>query len=186
MKFKWLVMFLCLCGCSTPTAFRGKDTVVEAPAIIDWNYVTFPMGGSAKWWYQEAKKRFVRPVVFVCHGGYINNVWYAFPAPPRQAVPVEDVAWMLASLYPDQDIVMVVCNEEGEPNEGLHQLHVKRVWYSPHGVVWMSPKGHCWLFDRFKVMPGVDSIWDFVSYDGCDAPNPRPFLGQPTTQASNR
>ncbi len=106
-------------------------------------------------WEMEAAKRFPAPVVFVAHG-YLSTdgVWMARPDSYPQDLPVESLAFLLHDLYPDRDIVLIVCNVAGVvPKLPPH------VWYARNRV-WAVPNG--WnQSDERQGKRGVGSIWEF-------------------------
>jgi hypothetical protein len=201
-KLLYLTVAISVLGCTdsqTPPKLispTNKSLSVDFnfPSVISWNAELD--GDSQKLWLTEARKRFVNPVLFACHGGYeINEIkvgdetvtdiqWWCYPDAPRKPMSVQAAADTLANLYPDRDIVFTVCNPQGS------EIKTKRVWYAKQKV-WIVPDDFQPSFEWMRHetdrdFDGVGSIWEFVSYDGhIEQPiaktNP---IKQPTTKSS--
>ena len=166
----------------------------DLPEVIQWSVVN-GVKNAPVYWIVEANKRFRNPVIFVCHGGYeyvtknygdytVSELeWWVYPDPPREPMSAQEAANTLANLYPDKDIVFVVCNILG------HNLTTKRVFYGKKDV-WVVPDNNIENGAREKKRgyDGVGSIWEFVSYDGrLGIPNVTPLVlptSRPTTLPS--
>lgn len=147
-------------GCSSlPLVRIQKDA--SFPQIINWN-PSSPEPNGAEAWLRLAQKRWVNPIIFLCHGGDgPDGEWYVFPDKPRTKMPAEDVAQALHNIYPEHDIIFICCNE------GQHNLYTPNVWYA-RSYVWSTPDPDVWhkLFPKYNEHTMVGSIWDFVTYDG--------------------
>jgi hypothetical protein len=134
------------------------ENLVHMPKIIKWSdWET----GADVYWLREARKRFKDPVVVLVHGGYDSDKrnWCAVPDAPRQKITMSAVAWVLHNLYPDQDIVLVACNEFG------YDLNVPRVWYAKT-LVWQTPDADVQPNRPHEVevnKGNVGTIWEFVT-----------------------
>ena len=133
-----------LAGCTAHIPRRE----VEADTLA-WNK-NIASGRAA--WLEEARKRFPDPFVFVCHGDSSGKDWRAAPDRRYLNTDVETIGWLLHSLMPDRDVVLVCCNEMG-----LKPRLPRRVWYSDCGSVWSEPGPD----DRWYGW-GIGSIFEFV------------------------
>jgi hypothetical protein len=116
----------------------------------DWN--------ASREWQAEAQKRFHDPLVVSLHGRTEGGEWCCFPQNSPGRITVEAFARNLHALYPDRDIVLVICNEDGKA------IHIPHVWYATHNV-WMRPTAslYPWEQDERKSSPTVGDIWHFVN-----------------------
>lgn len=168
------------CAVNQPTdtlytpAYTGVKGLDSLPTLISW--CKDLTGPSQELWLQSARKRFVNPVIFSCHGGYEYKYkmvdgerieyreWYLYPDEPREKMPADSAAKTLANLYPDRDVVFMACNEYG------HTLTVRRVFYARQKV-WIVPDEYQSPFkflqhETLRDWDSVGSIWEFVAYDG--------------------
>jgi hypothetical protein len=174
MKKYLFSLLILISGCITDrSTIKSSEHINEFPDIISWANDPPFYEESGKWWMQEAKKRFNSPIIFICHGTtveYSDNkfnykTWYLVPNhSTRTPIPTQTVATTLANMYPERDIVMVVCNKEG------NCLKTKRIWYLPKGLVLAQPKIADLTYNLRKHIledGTIESgdIWDFVSYD---------------------
>jgi hypothetical protein len=157
MRFVMLFIMCLIAGC-TNLPFVNVQPNVSMPQIIDWNSQPEPNGAAC--WLEVCKTRWTNPVIFRCHGGTNGQgVWTCYPDAPRVPLPVEEVAWMLRNLYPRRDIILLVCNENG------NKISVPNVWYG-RTFVWSTDTTHDpWhvLIPRYHDKPVVGDIWEFVT-----------------------
>jgi len=109
-------------------------------------------------WQAEARKRFAAPVVVAVHGHVVDGEWYCFPRRGHDPMPVEMLARTMHALYPENDVVLICCNEEG------HEIHVPHVWYA-RSKVWIRPTGAVTPTERYAraTSKNVGDIWKFVN-----------------------
>lgn len=149
-----------------PTQFTGKPTTQpipfeSLPGVIQWSAWEREAGAR---WYKEAKKRFKDPIIFMCHGSYtpwfytdnrgepyVKSTWVVIPDEPRSIMPVEWVAKFLRNLYPNNDIVLIVCNHNG------HKIQVPGVWYAVHKV-WQTPDGYYYNSNNPKTVGSINEF----------------------------
>jgi hypothetical protein len=98
-------------------------------------------------WLAEARRKVDNPLLFMCHGMSVpvdgKLVWYVNPDKPRKPQPVQEVARTLSNLYPDRNIILVVCNPAHE------RISIARVWY-PERDVWIVPDEYCDFLDLIE------------------------------------
>jgi hypothetical protein len=135
------VALLVLVGCA---AAPPPDTIA----------LNHDLATGACFWHLEAAQHLHNPVVVACHGGDIDGQWTCHPdgAPP---MPVLSMVATLRRIYPEpRDIVLIVCNEDGDT------LHAAHVYYAKHKV-WSMPR--YFRFDCDNESDGVGDIRDFVT-----------------------
>lgn len=196
-----LLVLTTLVGCTiSPPVKNDPLTNADNPNklgnIISWND---DLNHTAYLWLDKARDRFVDPVVFTVHGGYefidtqvgdrtITTVeWWVFPDAPRKKMSAQTAADTVANLYPDRDILFVVCNENG------YELRTPRVFYAKQDIWTVPDKAFPLMFrEQTRDFGSTGNIWEFVAYDGHDAiekhiVDDRPTYvptTQPTTQPS--
>lgn len=183
-----VVLFLAtLSGCHAIPTINGRIPTVAYPTTssVDShlpNFICWSENSvsphARELWLIEARKRFVNPVVFSCHGGYefvekqigdetvTTLEWWVYPDAPRKPMSAQACADMLADMYPDRDIVFLPCNHNG------FELHTKRVFYARQAT-WIIPDDYqSWVplfqHETQRDFDTVGSIWEFVAYDGHD------------------
>ena len=105
------------------------------PSLIQWSHLKENAGSLL--WYIEAKKKLKDPIIFVCHGNDdILGNWTLFPDPPRKPQPVREVARTLRNIYPNNPIVLIVCNPNG------HSIFVEGVYYAKKNI-YVTPDRYC-------------------------------------------
>ncbi len=140
------LLLILLAGCTTQRFAEVPPTPQVSLICLDRNQVE-----NVRRWESEACKRLTNPVVVFCHGAGAF-VWTMYPdnGPP---IPVEAAAWLLHSIYPGRDILLITCNASGK------SLDVPRVWYADT-IVWCKP-GARWRWSEGKMQYGAGQIWDF-------------------------
>ena len=162
----FIILIAILIGCVKPDPeiikLRTDPSLTVMPSIIQWNDFGKNNDG-IKLWYKEATKTFNKPIIFACHGGYRTidgkDIWYLYPDPPRKPQPVEDLAYSLCNLYPDHQIILIVCNEKAIP------INIARVWYSQRRV-WVTPTNYVnWflIYCRMNSKAAIGSIEEMTS-----------------------
>jgi hypothetical protein len=135
MRHALIILCLLLVGCA-----KAPKQDVPPAVMLNWSGETIPDGWIHAW-YVEARKRFDNPVIVACHGntvgvvgkdGKVDKVWMASADPPRKALPIQQIAEVMANIYPDRDVVYICCNEGG------HKITVPRAWVAP-AIVWAMP-----------------------------------------------
>lgn len=139
------LIFALLVGC---VALPPQIPPPAGPIVLSAN-----TGNTARLWQREAARRFVNPVVVICHGAELNGSWYAFPDAPMRPMPVEAMAQTVHAIYPGRPVVLICCNARG------CTLHVKGVWYAKD-IVWCIPDDD--VSGRRCRTGGVGAIAQFV------------------------
>ena len=134
----------------------------ELPDIIQWS--AFPYSPRAgEQWLEEARTRFANPVIFICHGqsewgvdqwGETTKTWWVYPDKPRRKQSANEVVRTLKNMYPNRDVVMVVCNPHG------HKPVMAGVWIALHDV-WVVPDFYTMMapgLSHREIYPGVDAV----------------------------
>jgi hypothetical protein len=137
-----------------PQEGRCPTTLPEADKLV-WSE---DIDHSCNGWVREAQTRFPHPFVFICHGlEDSDKVWTLNPDNRTTGTDTETVAWVLSTMMPDRDIVLITCNQHG--------LRLKNpppnVWYST-GPVWSKPRRFCGPQEQ-PPDRHTSSIWEFVN-----------------------
>jgi hypothetical protein len=108
--------------------------------------------GNAEW-LEEARTRFKDPFVFTVHGNTNRPDWRIAPDKKYVNADIECVGWLLHSLMPDRDVVLISCNSDGRKPR-----LPRRVWYADRTVAarpW-------WAWELGPPFPDdVGCIWQF-------------------------
>lgn len=161
----FLSLLITIVGCRVSPFQENPKVVItdtmELPRVICWSNGL--VSSSKDYWLLEAKKRFTNPVVFLCHGNYKfvkqkiagqevqTFEWWAYPDSPRQSMSVQSIADYLSNLYPDNDIVLIICNPASFRIKG------NRVFFSKTSI-WTIP-------DDFQNRSIFNPFWHEVSRD---------------------
>lgn len=137
-------------GCSSannPTYFKIEKSDIDIICVSqDLEY-------GSKLWLIEARKRFINPLIFSGHGTFIpyaNNpaegTWVISRERnnKQEIINVSEIAKSLRYIYPERDIILVVCNP------GKVDINVKNVWYARENV-WAVPDKNARITSEFKI-----------------------------------
>jgi hypothetical protein len=140
----------------------------DLPDIIQWSM--FDVAYGMDFWLMHARDRFENPVIFACHGEYetytdtwgnTRSEWFLYPDKPRKKQPAYEAARFLKNMYPDRDVVMIVCNKQGHiPKLAGVWVGMSEIWCVPDVSVLPFTKPTPREIDPNK--GGVGSIWEFV------------------------
>jgi hypothetical protein len=192
---KWLLFLLVVAGCQAakPINLRPAnvfnddllypsltpfDTQPQHPIIHCYNRdLEFTLWEA----YLDAKQRFKNPILVTCHGGVLGGQWVCCFGPefsPHELRPsVEELAKKYAAKFPDNDIVLSICNPEGVDLKDCP----KRVYYWKTTVAvlpdigkpfWRGLGTAQWPFLFEAKLRAGGSIWEAVNTyrDFCPTP----------------
>lgn len=136
---------------------KTNNTQISSSQVICWSDDLPDEAGTL--WLHEAQKRFSNPIVFVCHGGYLDNKWIICPSPPKLEEPVESIAITLHNIYPNNPIVLIICNYWAKDIDVPDVYYAKDyIWCIPNAFVSQISK------DTFRMdYPGIGDIGNFCT-----------------------